>query len=189
MTFASPIRASERPDFLFLGGHPAIDFANTLVPPPGLDVEFLQSWQDVTDWLEAAHLSGGGNLHVLPSEAAGALRTVRNLRNRWKRTLEEIRAGRGVRPSFTEELNVLLRLDDFHDVLHAEGKKGFHLHRSPSRLKGPDLALAILARMMAEFLATAEFEYLRRCANTDSCVLSFYDTTKNHRRQWCSNAT
>jgi hypothetical protein len=58
-----------------------------------------------------------------------------------------------------------------------------HLHRSRSLLEGKHLALAILARSMAEFLITAEFKHLRRCANTDSCVLVFYDTTKNHRRQ------
>jgi hypothetical protein len=34
-------------NFLLLGAHPAIDFANTLVPPPGLDIEFLRSWRDV----------------------------------------------------------------------------------------------------------------------------------------------
>jgi hypothetical protein len=39
----SELAVPERPDFLLLGAHPAIDFANTLVPPPGLDVEFLQS--------------------------------------------------------------------------------------------------------------------------------------------------
>jgi len=42
---------------------------------------------------------------------------------------------------------------------------------------------------MAEFLAKADFRYLRHCANTRTCVLVFYDTTKSHRRQWCSNAT
>jgi predicted RNA-binding Zn ribbon-like protein len=45
-----------------------------------------------------------------------------------------------------------------------------------------------IARSIAEFLVTAEFKYLRRCANTDSCTLVFYDATKNHRRQWCSNS-
>jgi len=53
----SELALSERPDFLSLGADPAIDFANTLVPPPGLDVEFLQSWQDVVDWLKETKLS------------------------------------------------------------------------------------------------------------------------------------
>jgi CGNR zinc finger len=45
-----------------------------------------------------------------------------------------------------------------------------------------------IARSIAEFLVTAEFKYLRRCANTDSCTLVFYDATNNHRRQWRSNS-
>jgi CGNR zinc finger len=40
----------------------------------------------------------------------------------------------------------------------------------------------------AIFLAEANLSYLRRCANTESCVLYFYNATKNHRWQWCSVA-
>jgi predicted RNA-binding Zn ribbon-like protein len=97
-------------------------------------------------------------------------------------------AGHGARPHFIKQLNGILCLDTFSETLCVEDKKSFHLHRSRSLLEGKHLALAILARSIAEFLITAEFKYLRRCANTDSCVLVFYDTTKNHRRQWCSNS-
>jgi predicted RNA-binding Zn ribbon-like protein len=53
-------------------------------------------------------------------------------------------------------------------------------------LQGGKLALSMLARQIAVFLAEANLSYLHRCANTESCVLYFYDATKNHRRQWCS---
>ena len=178
----------KRPDFLLLGAHPAIDFVNTFVPPPGPDIEFLQSWQDVIDWLKETGLSDGKNLEVPASEAAQALETVRNLRHAWRTTLEEIMAGHGVSPQFIKQLNRFLALETFCEALNVEGKKSFHLHRSRSPLAGQPLALAILARSIAEFLIAAEFKYLRRCANTDSCALVFYDTTKNHRRQWCSNS-
>jgi predicted RNA-binding Zn ribbon-like protein len=188
MASTSELAVPKRPDFLLLGAHPAIDFANTLVPPPGPDIEFLQSWQDVIDWLKETELSGGQNLEVSEPEAPAALETVRNLRHAWKTTLEQIMAGHGVQPQFIKQLNRILCLDTFSDTLGVEGKISFHLHRSRSLLVGRQLALAILARSMAEFLITAEFKYLRRCANTDSCVLVFHDTTKNHRRQWCSNS-
>jgi predicted RNA-binding Zn ribbon-like protein len=97
-------------------------------------------------------------------------------------------AGHDVQPQFVKQLNCILCLDTFNEALCAEGRRSFHLRRSRSVLVGKQLALAILARSIAEFLITAEFKYLRRCANTDSCVLVFYDTTKNHRRQWCSNS-
>jgi predicted RNA-binding Zn ribbon-like protein len=188
MVSVSEIADPKRPNFLLLGAHPAIDFANTLVPPPGSDIEFLHSWQDVIDWLKATKLSDGQNLQVSESDTAQALEAVRNLRHAWRTTLGEIMAGYGVDPQFIKQLNGILCLDTFSEVLYAEGKRRFHLHRSRSLLVGKHLTLAILAWSMAEFLTTAEFKYLRRCANTDSCVLVFYDTTKNHRRQWCSNS-
>jgi predicted RNA-binding Zn ribbon-like protein len=188
MVSVSELAVPERADFLLLGAHPAIDFANTLVPPPGLDMEFLNSWQDVIDWLKETKLSGGQNLDVSRSDAPQALETVRNLRNAWRTTVEEIVAGQGVQRQFVKQLNRILCLDTFSEVLCAEGKRSFHLHRSRSVLEGEHLALAILSRSIAEFLITAEFKYLRRCANNDSCFIVFYDTTKNHRRQWCSNS-
>ena len=188
MASISELAVPKRPDFLLLGAHPAIDFANTLVPPPGLNIEFLQSWQNVIDWLKETKLSDGQNLEVSESDAPQALESVRNLRHAWRITLEAIMAGHAVRPQFIKQLNRILCLDTFSETLGVEAKKSFHLYRSRSLLESKHLALAILARSIAEFLITAELKYLRRCANTDSCALVFYDTTKNHRRQWCSNS-
>jgi predicted RNA-binding Zn ribbon-like protein len=184
----SEVAVPKRPDFLLLGAHPAIDFANTLVPPPGPDIEFLQSWQDVIDWLKRTQLAGGQNLEVSGPDAPTALEAVRKLRHAWKATLQEIMAGHGVQPQFITQLNRILCLDTFSETLGVESKIGFRFHRSRSLLAGRQLALAVIARSIAEFLSTAEFKYLRRCANIDSCVLVFYDNTKNHRRQWCSNS-
>jgi len=186
MAFTSELAIPKRPDFLLIGADPAIDLANTLVPPPGPDIEFLQSWQDVIDWLKETGLSSGQNLEVSEPDAPAALETVQNLRHAWKTTLEQIMAGHGVQPQFIKQLNRILCLDTFSETLGVEGE--IVLRRSRSLLAGRQLALAILARSLAEFLITADFKYLRRCANTDSCVLVFYDTTKNHRRQWCSNS-
>ena len=188
MAFISELAGCQRPDFLLLGGHPAIDFANTLVPPPGSDIEFLRSWRDVIDWLKETKLSDGQNLEVSESDAPQALETVRNLRHAWRTTLQDTMAENGVRPQFIQQLNQILCLETFSEALCVEDRRSFHVHRSRSLLGGKQLALAILARSIAEFLITAEFKYLRRCANADSCAIIFYDTTKNHRRQWCSNS-
>jgi predicted RNA-binding Zn ribbon-like protein len=181
--------ARHTPAFLFLGGHPAVDFANAIVPPPGPDIEFLQTWQDVIAWLREAGLTDGRDLHVAEAGQASALEAIRSLRQEWRSVLDELMAKRAVPLSFLDRLNAILAPDLLADVLATEGKRGFQVCRSPSRLKGEPRALAILARSMAEFLASADFKYLRRCANTRTCVLVFYDTTKNHQRQWCSTAT
>ena len=177
-----------RPEFIFVGGHPAIDFANTLVPLPGPGIEFLRIWSDVTDWLAEANISRDSPLDVLPARRSEALKGVWELRQAWKQVLASLIAGGKVSDDFLARLNGLLVADSFHEVLNRAGKRRFHLVRSASELQGGRLALSILAHQIAVFLAEANLSYLRRCANTESCVLCFYDATKNHRRQWCSVA-
>lgn len=189
MTSTLEKEAPRRPDFLFLGSHPAVDFANTLVPPPGPDIEFLQAWQDVIDWMKEAKLSDGDSLGVTTAEEMKALEAVRLLRHAWRSVMSEIMAGHKVPHSFVGRINAILAMDTFSKVLHLDRKKHFYLDRTSNSMRGEKRALVILVQQIAEFLATAEFKYLRRCANTHTCVLNFYDTTKNHRRQWCSNST
>jgi predicted RNA-binding Zn ribbon-like protein len=182
------VRAS-RPKFLFLGDHPAVDFANTLVPPPGLDIDFLRTWQDATDWFVQAKLTSAASLHLPEARATEALKALVALRQAWRSVLSQIIAGAKVSDEFLGKLNALLGADAFTETLQRSGKKGLKLVRSKSQHQGERLALAILGHQIVHFLVEANLDYLHQCANTDSCVLYFYDTTKNHRRQWCSVAT
>jgi len=118
-----------------------------------------------------------------------ALESVIELRQAWEKVLAELVSGGKVSDAFLERLNGFLALDTFHEIVHRDGKKGFRIVRSPSHLQGEKLVLNLIAHQIAAFLAEANLSYVHRCANTTSCVLYFYDTTKNHRRQWCSVAT
>lgn len=174
-------------DFLFLGEHPAIDFANTCLAPRGQIVDLLRTWGDVTDWLEKADVLKGARLSLPVCAAGKALDRVRNLRCSWHEQISRLTAGGHISESFVKMLNDLLRKQTFHETLAAAGQGGFRIQRSTSSLRGADLALAALAREIARFLVESNMSYLRKCAS-DECVLHFYDTTKNHRRQWCSTA-
>jgi predicted RNA-binding Zn ribbon-like protein len=187
ISLAEKIRA-DRPEFIFVGDHPAIDFANTLSMFQGQLTEQFRVWADVLAWLSLAGLSTDPALQIPASRSAEAVKSVVQLRRAWKAELDELVAGRKVSDNFIKQLNHLLAEDIFRETLHRSGKTGFQLGRSASQLSGERLALAILSRQIAHFLAEANFDYLHRCANTTSCVLYFYDTTKNHRRQWCSTA-
>ena len=48
-----------------------------------------------------------------------------------------------------------------------------------------DAILAPVAEDAADSLVGDDLSLVRRCANPD-CVLVFLDTTRNHRRRWCS---
>jgi predicted RNA-binding Zn ribbon-like protein len=188
MSFASENGLAHRPEFIFVGDHPAVDFANTLAAPRGYLEDLLLSWADVVEWLSKAGLSTDPSLHLAPLRGLEALKSVVELRQAWKAELAHLVDGGKVSDGFLDRLNQILSEETFHETLHREGKKGFHLHRAPSPLRGEKLAIMILTRQIALFLAEANLKYLHRCANTASCVLYFYDTTKNHRRQWCSVA-
>jgi predicted RNA-binding Zn ribbon-like protein len=185
-TFEQP--ESGDPAFIFVGEHPAIDFANTLSTLNGEGTEHLRSWADLVEWLTLTRLSADPGLKLPGSRGVEALNGVLELRRAWEAELARLVSGKTVTDEFLGRLNGLLANDPLQEKLLREGKTGFRLVRSISRLHGEELALALLARQIAAFLAEANLTYLRRCANTISCVLYFYDTTKNHRRQWCSAA-
>jgi predicted RNA-binding Zn ribbon-like protein len=174
------------PKFIFVGEHPAIDFANTLSNPHGQLEDLLRTWPDLVYWFSKAGLSKDPSLNLSVSRGVEALKSVSNLRHTWKALLAQLIAGGKVSDEFLESLNSLLEEDNFHDTVQRDSKKGFQLVRSASHLHGEKLALAILARQIASFLVEANLNYLHRCANTTTCTLYFYDTTKNHRRRWCS---
>jgi predicted RNA-binding Zn ribbon-like protein len=187
MTSLSLKSRADRPEFIFVGDHPAIDFANTLSISQGQWTDHLRTWTDVIDWLSLAGLSIDPALQILTSGSAEAVKSVVELRRAWKVELAKLVRGGKVSDDFIKQLNHFLAADVFHETLNRGGKT-FQLDRSASQLSGEKLGLALLSRQIAHFLAKASFRYLHRCANTTSCVLYFYDTTKNHRRQWCSTA-
>jgi len=189
MPSSSDNKSADRPKFIFVGEHPAIDFANTRVVAHRDPQELFLSWPDVVDWLSRAKLIKDESVELPATAGAGALKSVIDFRQAWEKVLSELVTGGRVSDSFLERLNGFLVLDAFHEILRRDGKKGFRVVRSTSNLDGENLALNLIAHQIANFLAEANLSYVHRCANTTSCVLYFYDTTKNHRRQWCSVAT
>jgi predicted RNA-binding Zn ribbon-like protein len=113
---------------------------------------------------------------------------VVELRRAWKAELDKLVARGKVSDDFIKQLNHLLAEDIFHETLHRMERLAFTSTVRPldsAERSSPSLRFP---RQIAYFLAEANVSYLHRCANTTSCVLYFYDTTKNHRRQWCSTA-
>jgi predicted RNA-binding Zn ribbon-like protein len=188
MASTSKEKRVDRAEFIFVGEHAAIDFANTISTAQGKWTEHFRAWPDVVDWLSLAGLSRNPSLNLSTSLGADALESVVTLRQAWKAVLAKLVAGGDVGDKFMEHLNGLLESDSFRETLQHDGRHRFNLVRSVSQLSGERLALVIFARQIALFLAEANLKYLRCCANTTSCVLYFYDTTKNHRRRWCSVA-
>ncbi|MBI3357718.1 MAG: CGNR zinc finger domain-containing protein [Nitrospirae bacterium] len=63
-------------------------------------------------------------------------------------------------------------------------KGGFERHEHSVATQHVKL-LAPLAEAASDLLRLPDFTLIKKCGNA-ACILYFYDTSKNHRRNWCS---
>ena len=164
-----------RNDFLFLGGHLAVDFLNTEVIADGQPLDKLADPDDLSVWLAAADLGK-------PPVGARTLAAVKRFRGELREAVTRMADGHPPKRSVVESVNDALRRGKGALQLHA------HAHELAVAFEPdePD-ALFLVARAAADFLASAEPKRIRRCEGTN-CILLFYDTTKSGTRRWCSMA-
>jgi predicted RNA-binding Zn ribbon-like protein len=182
--------AAEKPRFLFLGNDPALDFLNTAPLVDGAPSEQLTDYGALVDFVTAAEL-------VLPEDAAFARRTwspseradasverARSLRELLRKVVTSIAGDTPVSAQHLAKLNAMLRdSGGVYTELRAM-ENGFE-RRLRLRRDEPDDILAPIVQAIAAFLATADLTHVRKCEDA-TCALFFVDTSKNHRRRWCS---
>jgi Putative stress-induced transcription regulator len=93
VTSLSEKSRADRPEFIFVGDHPAIDFANTLATSQGQWTDHLRTWTDVIDWLSLAGLSIDPALQIPTSGSVEAVKSVVELRRTWKVELAKLVRG------------------------------------------------------------------------------------------------
>lgn len=159
-----------------VGDHPVMDLLNTVVRQGDGLVDLLGSDADVLRWLERVGLAG--NAEKLPS--GRLVDAARRLREMVRRLVTQRKDGRRMD---TGSLNEFLQLGRSYCELRQRAGATVVVRRYEGGRA--EAQLARLAEMAAEFLATADFDLVRRCEG-EGCVLWFYDRTKAHRRRWCS---
>jgi predicted RNA-binding Zn ribbon-like protein len=189
-----------RPAPFFLGGHPAMDFLNTVAVPRDEVIEWLGNGRDLLDWLERAGLiSSPVAKRFARTASRGELDRVaqraRALRE-WFRELVRTHAGRPLGPEVVREvarLNRLLAGDEtYRQLVPAASSSATSQEREPvvewraeRRMRSPEALLLPLAEAIGTFLCQADFRYVRRC---ERCILWFLDVSRGHGRRWCSMA-
>jgi predicted RNA-binding Zn ribbon-like protein len=183
---------AEKTDFLFLAGHPCLDFLNTRLLVKGQPIELLPSLEEFLRWLtRAGRVDNKTAADALKrwNDSAEGVRTVERART-FRETLRHMTEGlvrsRGVSTEGVAAINFILAENDGNLRLERHGG-GFRM-RFAARPTSPITLLGTLAEAAADLLSNAAVHLVRRCGNPD-CVLFFYDTTRNHRRQWCSMST
>jgi predicted RNA-binding Zn ribbon-like protein len=162
-----------------VGSHPAMDLLNTIARIDGGLVDLWQSDDDVLRWLVRAGLVEAKT--PVTGRRGALLATARRLR---EITRVLVVARKSARAVDTKPLNDFLAKGKSHGQLIRAKDGALSVMRLYERTN-PEGLLAPLAEAGAEFLATADFDLVRRCEGED-CVLWFYDRTKSHRRRWCS---
>ena len=177
------------PNFLFVANDPSLDFINTEVLLDGVRTDLLQSFEDLAVWFEQANLASGAEMQGLAniwadtSDAKSTLQAARALRSVLRNAAARV-AGSGRIPS---DLASALMKELQHPRLATEvGHSRGRLKTKPHWvLEKPRDLLVPVAHYAANFFATADYSAIRKCENP-TCILFFYDTSKNHSRRWCS---
>jgi predicted RNA-binding Zn ribbon-like protein len=180
-------------DFQLVGGHPALDFVNTV------DwrwdrvrrTDLLDTLADLLAWARQAGIVTAAEARAFATAAARdagwasrALVRARRLREAIGRIFEAV--ANGVRPAARD-----LRL--FNAFLSAALRRrrlalrgtGYEWSWAPSNTPALDALLSPVVLAAAELLSSPQRLKIRACAAED-CGWLFLDTSRSGRRRWCT---
>lgn len=190
VTTAATVSSGEKtPRFDLCGGHPALDFVNSLDNRFGESgpAELLQSYDDLLRFAGQNRLLEPRQARLLaraasPEEATRALRSARELRE----ALASVFYGQvdGRVPDAT----------DLHTIERHFHNAGGHreLRWQASRVRwdwdryetNAELPVWALAQSACELVLSDAMDRVSACG-AESCRWLFLDTSKNHTRRWC----
>jgi predicted RNA-binding Zn ribbon-like protein len=175
---------------VLLGGRLAVDFANAPSYPGAPDRDL--SWEELVAFLEVSRIVSaerGAQLLTLsqtdPRAAFAVLSRAVRLRDALRRAFGALAKKERITPECALPVNEILRITEGHDELvHTDGNWRLEFI---AREGGLDWLLAAIARSAAEIFVEGAEARIRVCANP-GCGLFFCDTSRTHRRRWCSMA-
>ena len=181
-------RARLRQPFLFVGNHPCLDFINTQMIVKGNPTDLLGGCEDLVAWLVQAHMVdkvqaavvmtqwGHEDQEQLFEQGVMFRRTLRDM-------VARIVARKSIAGSAIASINhILSRCPGYPQLVY---KKGGYTRQFQSQAVQKDGLLAPLAEAASDLLCSGKWSLVKKCGNP-ACILYFYDTTKNHTRNWCS---
>jgi predicted RNA-binding Zn ribbon-like protein len=175
--------------YLFVGNAAWLDFVNTEVMSGGGRTDLIGDYGDLADWLAEAGLVGSDEAAAAlerwggTREGARALEEARRFRAALRGAAERLAAGRRVGDDAVAAINDVLARPVHATEVRREG--GRYVRAERWAFAAAADALAPVAESARDLLVDGDPSLVRKCRNP-SCILFFYDTTKNHGRAWCS---
>lgn len=180
-------------DFLFVGNYACLDFINTVYIYNGKQIDTLQDFTALTDWLKAADLIDSDQwqkarkLWGNTSQGALVVEKAKKFRDGIRIIAERATEDRAVPAYMIEEINFYLRLGgEFTEMQQTQD--GNYVLQTRRELNDPLQLLVPIAESMADLLALNSLSNVKKC-ESPHCILHFYDKSKNHTRRWCSMET
>lgn len=174
--------------FLFVGNHPCLDFINTEMIVRGNLTDLLKSFEDLMTWLVQAKMVNAdhGKLAIMRWSAAEQKRAFGEavaLRRTLRNMAEQIVARKAIPNSTLAAINqVLSQCPGYHQLAYVKKRVESRFHSNAGEIAR---LLTPLAEAASDLLCSGNLSLVKKCRNS-ACILYFYDTTKNHARNWCS---
>jgi predicted RNA-binding Zn ribbon-like protein len=175
--------------FDWSGGHPALDLVNTLDERPSdAPVEMLSNFDDLVQFAELSRLiepALAEQLRMLTGPACSrAVRRAREVREHLFAVLKARHAGGPVAQSSLDAIAVEVSRAHSARTFAPTERRGAIVHRWLSP-RSPEIIVHACALAVEDLLVAADHSRIRKCGAED-CDVFFIDTSKAHRRQWCS---
>jgi predicted RNA-binding Zn ribbon-like protein len=175
--------------FEWSGGEPALDFVNTLDErPSGAPVENLATYADLVRFTGLAGLiEPSASKRLQPLQVPACVRIAKRAREMREHLYAVLSAIHAERPAPTASLDAIaseIRQAHAARALTASATSSVARHHwhSPA---SPGIPLHACALAIENLLVAADRKRIRKCGASD-CAVFFIDTSKAHRRQWCS---
>lgn len=164
--------------FYIVGNNLALDFINSELFE--LTRENLLSWAIAVNLLDAQTAE-----KLLSKWNESQLEEILDFRKNLREIVVDLVNGKKLSSFGINLINQTLRQTNGHSKL-VQTEDGF-AKRFEIDLTEPSKIIVPIAKSMADLLCYGDLSFLRKCERED-CILYFYDTTKNHKRRWCSMA-
>jgi predicted RNA-binding Zn ribbon-like protein len=176
--------------FDWSGGHPALDFVNTLDERPSIEpIERLEAYSDLVRFTELAGLvDRSASKHLRQLTRPGCARIVsraRALREQLHGVLAAWHQHRPVSKDVLRSITLAIhQARASRRLVIAEAARGIVRYDwiSPP---AADVPLHACALAIEDLLVGADPSRMRKCGASD-CGVYFIDTSKGRRRLWCS---
>ena len=176
-------------NFFLIGNNLSLDFINTEYVENGEPQDALNSYADLLAWAVAVNLLEAQQRTILLRESGGSnaadeiFSRALKFRSELRTMVEELEMGNKPTPRMLLAINQVLSLQKGYTEL-VPTEDGFR-KRFRTNFRDLEGLLSPIAEAAADLLCYGNPVYLKKCENPD-CVLHFYDTSKNHKRRWCS---